>query len=805
MRNTYLRFIILLTILGTALCAEPAPAVLQGSIRARITDDYNSQPLEYANSMLYCMRDSSFVTGAASDQHGYIRLPDIQPGRYYLQVSFMGYQDSIIMGIAVNRSNNRIDLGDLALRRNVLASQAIDVIADRPLVEYRIDKKVVNVREEYTSMSGTAVDILENVPSINVDIEGNVELRGSSSFMVLIDNRPTALDASDALQQIPATTIENIEIITNPSAKYDPEGVSGIINIITKKNRLEGVSGLVNTNGGPNEKHGGNFLVSYRNGFGSLALGANYDLRTHPGTSKTENSTFYNDTTTTVLAAGTSLFQRRRMGLNGELHLFLGERDNLTFSFRLGDFSMESNSDLDYHETQTPGSIDVRYSSTGLSERSGAMLAFSTDYSHHFADEGEFTARINLHQRGGDEKSQNTLADLTGNSTSGQRTTEKGPASSKQVQVNYKRTLPANYRFEGGYDGRLGHSQDITTFAEFDTTTGLFTDWPEYGHDISYDRNIHALYTMLARETGRYGFQLGLRSELTDRAISTIGEDSYTINSWDFFPSLHGSYKVTELIQLMASYSRRIDRPRGWSLEPFLTWDDAYNVRQGNPSLKPEYIDSYELGLQIPFRKNLVAVETYYRSTVNVIERIRSVYAPNIMLQRSQNVGTSKAAGIELMCNLRELDWWDINLTGNLYYYQLDANLGEKDYSRSSNNWNMRLNNTFRIGDNTRIQFSSNYRSATTTAQGESKGRLSSNLGIRQSCLDRKLSTTLQINDIFGESVRESTSTGDGFYAYSRYSREAPTLMLTLSYNFNNYKERKTIQGSGEIDLEEDF
>ncbi len=800
------RISVFFIILNISLLLAQRPQQSLGIIRGQVVDEATSNPLEYVNMMVYSESDSTYVSGGTTDQQGRFLLTEIRSGRYYLQVKYIGYHILSVDSIRIGRRRMRIDLKQLALKRTVLESESIEVVGERPLVEYRIDKKIVNVTEEYSSLSGTAVDVLESVPSINVDIEGNVRLRGSSSFSVLIDGRPTALDASDALQQIPASTIENIEIITNPSARYDPEGIAGIVNVITKKRRLEGISGMVNSNAGLDDKYGGNVLVSYRSDFGSVALSANYDLRSYPGKTETENRTYYSDTTSTIYSQGSSLFQRRRMGINGEVELFLSPRDNLVFSFRLGDFTMERGSNLDYLATVDVGNLSTEYTSSSSTERGGSMAVISGDYRHQFSSESEFTARLSAFGRGGNERSTNQLMNPDNLITSGQITTEDGPSFRGQLELNYSRPIAGAARLEAGYDGRMGKSEDITSLSAYDSESGEYIDTPAFSHNIAYERNIHAFYSMLAREAGRLGFQIGVRGEFTDRQIElSDSNESFEINRWDIFPALHSSYQFKGKLQLMASYSRRINRPRGWYLEPFITWSDAYNVRSGNPDLEPEYINSYELGIQIPFRKNIISIETYHRQTKNVIERVRSVYAPNVMLRVPENVGTSYSQGIELLCNWREISWWDISLTGNLYFFSLAADLYGNEFDQSSTNWNLRLNNTFRIGDNTRLQVTSRYSSATVTAQGEREGSFTTNLGLRQNLLGRQLSAILQINDVFSSSVRESISEGTGFYTYNLSSRNTPIIMLTLSYNFNNFRERNDQRQRGGEDFNDDF
>ncbi len=779
------------------------PAV--GVISGRIIDEYSSKPLEYANILVYRRADSSYINGTATDEKGNFILRNIPPGRFYLDVKFMGYIDKHLSNISVSRVQQHVDLGEISLKRTVLDAEGVDVIADRLLVEYQIDRKVVNVSQDYVNMAGTAVDILENVPSLTVDLEGNVSLRGSSSFTVLIDNRPTALDANDALQQIPASTIENIEIITNPSAKYDPDGMSGIINVITRKRRLEGISGIINTSGGLESKYGGDILLNYRNHKYNLSLGTNFNLRSNPGSSESVNKTYIGDSTSIIESAGTSDSERRRMGLNAEAQLFLSPRDNLTLGFRSGNFKMDRGSDLEFSESWDPGGIINRYISTSNRSRGGRMLMFSGDYQHKFKSDAEISFQTMAAVRDGDDRDENRLKELDQSTYSGQITTESGPASWLRYHLNYNKPLPEKGKFEAGYQGRISDSKDITGFWEYDTVSGQFAEFIQSRHNVNYIRNIQSLYSLVSINKNRFGYQLGFRSEYTDRSVILAEKEEGKIKRWDFFPTVHGSYKLTNTIQVMASYSRRINRPRGWYLEPFISWSDAYNVRQGNPGLKPEYINSYELSLQIPFRQSMLSVEGYTRQTNNKIERIHTIYTDNIMLHSIANVGTSQSSGIEFMLNYKEISWWELNISGNIYSYNVTGQYAEKSFNASSENWNFRLNNTFRIGEDSRIQITGRYRSPSATSQGTRQGYYSTDLGIKHNLIGRELSTTLQVRDVFATAVREQNFATDNFESYRKSSRKSPVVMLTLSYNFNNFREQRRRGTENGEEMEEEF
>ena len=255
----------------------------------------------------------------------------------------------------------------------------------------------------------------------------------------------------------------------------------------------------------------------------------------------------------------------------------------------------------------------------------------------------------------------------------------------------------------------------------------------------------------------------------------------------------------------MASYTRRIKRPRGWYLEPFITWSDAYNVRRGNPDLEPEYIDSYELVYQRYLGRNLFSIESYYRITHNKVERVRSVYAENVLLHTIENVGKDYMFGAEFTVRLNQLDWWNLNLMGNLYDYRIEGTLYGRPFSRSSFNWTARVNNTFKIGKSTRVQLNGMYNSETVSSQGQRGEMYMANAALKQDFMNRKLSLTLMVRDIFSTGEHEYFSEGPGFYNRRLYTHDAPIVMLTLTYNFNNFKQERDRDEESEDFEEQEF
>nr|WP_321452018.1 TonB-dependent receptor [uncultured Carboxylicivirga sp.] len=808
------RIVLLITVLlltsTTWLEANnPEAPEKDGVVKGKIYDGKSKKPIEYATVAIYKKEDDSVVTGTITDESGQFKVKGLKPGSFYIVVSFLGYENKRYDDVQVKSARDIVDLGEIALGASSTAIDEIEVVSERQSVEYKIDKKVVSVGKQMTSASLSAVEVLENVPSIRVDIEGNVSLRGSTGFTVLIDGKPTVMDPSDVLRQIPASTIENIEIITNPSAKYQPDGTGGIINIVTKKNRLQGVQGLFNLKGGSFGMYGGDFLLNYRKNKFNFNLGGDYNYRPFPGSSYSERRTTRNDTTTIIRANGDSDREFRMMGLRGGFDWDISDNDVFTFGFRLGDFKMQNNSLLDYRTIQIADgyeSDEVRELSRNYGERGGNYYSVTTNYTHKFEEKGhELSAQLNYRYRDGNDDSENTLSDASGVINDGTRTTETGPSGRWEVRVDYTKPLGSNKRFEAGFQGRKSLSKDENGLYIWED--GGFVEQTDKGNTTDYDRNIAALYSTFNGEYGNWGYQVGLRGEYTYRDITTQRDNqTYNIDRFDYFPTLHLSYKLPADNQVMGSYSRRIDRPRGWYLEPFITWEDMFNVRMGNPDLLPEYIDAYEMGYLKSWKKAQLSLEGYYRVKHNKVERIQSVYEEGILLTTFSNVGTDYSLGAEAMINTPIVKWWEINLMGDLYDYRIKGVKNDEPFERTSFNWSARVSNTFKLRKNMQLQFDGNYNSATVTSQGRNEDFYMFNAAYRMDLLDRKLSAVVQVRDIFNTGKMVNISEDPGFYNYSERRRNAPMYSFTLSYRLNNFMQKRGKRGdNGGEGMEEGF
>lgn len=789
------------------------PELKGGVIKGVVKDQTLDAPVEYATVSVYTMADSTLIDGTITDEKGAFELKKLKPGTYFVEVSFIGYNKAAVKNIPINKKRKVIDLKTVSLRQSTEALDEVTVITERLPVKYQIDKKVIPVSRQITAASGNAVDVLENVPSVSVDIEGNVSLRGSSNFTVLVDGKPSILDASDILEQMPASMIENIEIITNPSAKYDPEGTAGIINVITKKNKESGLTGVVNLNIGSHENNSADFLLNYRKKKWNFNFGLDYRKRGFEGSTESENRTEVQGVTNFLLSSGDTERHRDGYGFRTGVDYDINQKNQLSFAFRYGTRDMERKSILDYEEF-VEGENSSFYDSRDMWTRKMDFISSNLAYTKKFEGKGhQWFTQISLSRRtSGDEESINAKFDDNGQ-VSGDRSTEEGPGQRIEIRSDYTLPLDKERKLEFGYQGQFRSSEADTKRFEYNPVTGVYDFQPEFSNDVTYDRIVHGIYTTFVDKVGILGYQLGLRTEHTNREIDFSGEaDKFKINRWDFFPTIHAQIDLGSRNQLMASYARRIDRPRGYFLEPFVTWTNAYNVRQGNPDLEPEYIDSYELGYMKRFGDQAISIESYYKVTHNKIERIRTVYQENVMLSSFANVGKDYSLGIEATLNLSFAKWFKNDLIGNIYHYKSEGSFETKnafdetvmqDFSIESFNWSLRNNSTIIFDKRTRLQMNINYQSPTDWAQGERAGFLTTSLAIRRDFFKRKLSATFQVRDVLGTFKHETEYMGEDFYNFNKFEMDSPVFRLNLSYKINNYKQKRGRRTQNGVDVEE--
>lgn len=774
------------------------PGSNNGEIFGNIIDYVSNDALAYVTVLALKQPENKTVGGAVTTDNGNFSIPDLPIGTYDLKISFVGYDTKFIRGVELTKEQITYNLKNLELAPSVL--DVVEIDGDIPEITYEIDKKVINVEDQINADGQTAIEILENIPSISVSADGTVSLRGSSSFTLLIDGIPTILDANDALATIPASTIKDIEIITNPSARYDAEGTSGVINIITKKNKLQGVSCLVNLSAGRFGNYAGDVALNLKKNAFTFDLNANLSQRSRPNATEEIRTTTYDSVVNVLRSNGESNWKRQGWGVGGGVQwapnnshvLVLRSRFRSNLMIPYSDFSYLSydNDTLvaDFYNEQH-NNIDFINSSTSLY------------YQYNIKRNKEHNISIKAVANIRDVVQFDTTLSYNndGSIRSGNLYTETGPSNSYRFNIDYKLPLKNSRKFEIGLQSQLGSSGDIGKNYVYNTTTSAFDFDPLFSSDVDYIRDIHAGYSMFSGKFKSLGYQLGLRAEYTFRTISSTAETNFTeINRLDWFPSAHFSYSLKNKSQFLLSYSRRIERPRSYFFEPFITWEGPFSVRSGNPNLQPEYINAFEVSYIKPIqRKGFFSVEGYFRKSNGIINRISTVYDEGILISQPYNIGTSEAYGLEATLNYKIKKWWKINASGNTYLYNLSGQLNDVDYSRESFNYSGRLTNTFTIGGYM-VQLVSRYNSGSVIAQGESFDSFSQDLSVKKSFMNKRLSVSLSGRNILSTERRGSITSTENVEYYSLQKPLSPQVMLSVSIKLNNYQ--KAFERSEQMD-----
>ncbi|MCT4614698.1 MAG: TonB-dependent receptor [Marinifilaceae bacterium] len=760
-----------------------------------VIEKESNKTIEYATIALYNQTNNKLVTGSISNIKGIFKIENINSGIYYIQLSFIGFRDKKISNIKITDNLKTIDLGIISLEHSKNQLAEINIITDKKPIKYAIDKKLISVSNHITASGGNAIDILENATSVDVDLEGNISIRGNSNFTVLVDGKPTILDAFEILEQTPANQIENIEIITNPSVKYNPDGTGGIINIITKTTIDRGISGIFNFNLGNQDNRGSDILFNYRKSELNLFAGLTASKKGTISDDYTKDERFTDIGTNTIISEGRSRKQLISYDFKTGIEYKLNKKDIIGLNLNLGIRDKSISTNLIYNkniinETQTINSLSI-----DNWKKDSKYINASLSYLKKF-NKNKWSTHISYGNNDSSEKSENKES-INNNIIDAKIAKEFGPGRKLEIQSDLELNIFDTKKLELGYQASLRKNTDETRNLEY--IDNVYIENLRFRHKIDYSKDIHAIYGIISEKRNKFNYQIGFRTEYTKRKIEFAGENTkFNSTKIDFFPSLHSSYNISDKEEIIASYTKRINRPRGWELEPFLTWEDSYNVKKGNPDLKPEYIDAYELNFVKRIGKQNISIETYYIKTNDKIEKIKSPYDTNIMMNTTSNIGKEHSYGIELGLNINIGRKIKNNLITNLYKYKVNGNYNTIDsdgndinhkITNESNNWGIKNNLSFIINKNNRIQFNSIFKSKTKWAQGERKAYFINSAAYRRLFFNGKLTANLQIKDIFGTGKQESISEYITYKNYSKIDFKNPKIKLNLSFKLNKLKK----------------
>lgn len=782
-----------------AIANTPAGAanVPGGNVSGIILDTNTDEPVEFATIGVYNFEDSTLVSGSITDASGKFKIADLPLGHYYVDVRFIGYSNRRIDEVYLEAGQSRIDLGNIALRRSNKSIEGVEIVAEQSAVEYKIDKKVISVGQQIAAAGGSAVDVLESAPSVQTDVNGDVLLRGSSSFTVLVDGKPQPLSGNDALRSIPASAIQNIELITNPSVEYEPDGTAGIINIVTKKNRQAGVSGVANASLHTSGEYRAGINLNRRYDKLMIRGGIGANKRPTPYDWYREKQIMRNDTVFHSAGDGEWIWGFGGENLNLGADYQINKRNSVSVTGNLGHMRFSYDNEAKYRDFTDPATSETFYREDNTFYVDSRYFGFNLNYTHSFDDKGhKITLNSNISKSFSStgNGSYNYTSDAGWNPLGDLPARQRGVTDKEmlrpQNKIDYVKPFGENSTLKAGYQGRHMFSPEDYRWETYDTDAGEWVSDPQKSSVNEFASNIHGLYLMFQNNNRIVNVQAGLRSEYTDRLISSgVDNEKYEVNRLDWYPSLHISRKFKGDHQLQASISRRVRRPQQWQLWPKQTYVDPTTVWQGNPMLDPAFTNAAELNYMKEFGSTFFTIETYYRQSDNEITWMFDVNEENITVQTFANLQNSVSVGSEMLANIQVMKWWTIVSSVDFFRRQVDSrNIGTA--MRTANSWNGQLDNSFKLKTNTRIQISARYYGESLRAQGSREAYWMTNLGVRQDLFKRKLIATLTVKDLFGTVNYNDTSYGPSQYILTRQQLRGPIVGLSLSYAINNYKQR---------------
>ena len=790
---------------------------LTGTITGRVSDTSTKKPVEYANVSIFSLKDSSIVTGAVSDANGTFIIKNVKPGHYYAKISFIGYTTKAIKNINLASDNKGVQLGTVDLKASSIKLGAVVVKGKNDMIVTNLDKQVINVDKDLQSAGGTALDVMQNIPALTVDIDGNISLRGSTNVTILVDGKPTGmagLNSSDVLTSIPASSIKSVEVVTNPSAKYDPDGTAGIINIVLKKKANLGFNGILNLNAGTGTKYTGGTNFNYRTGdvnfFGDLS-GRMFDFNRTGLTNRTNllgsNTSYLNQSSD----GGYSMYMGN---IDVGLDYLLDDYNTLSFSTQFRQFHMNNSGNVLNSQLNDQSSLENYFVNSNEADRMVRATTYSLDYKRDFD---------NPHQKW----TADAMYTVVGmNSTSGTNynyyITNGSPSSDPASLINntynnfhhmlilqsdYIQPLGTNDRFDIGFKSSISDLGMNYNFYDFDPSTNLWINNVNRSNNFDYKEQTHAIYGIYTGSIGNFKYEGGLRGEYDATNAQLLNNGlSFDKHYTSLYPSAYLAYDFTPLEEFKVSYSRRVDKPRPWQINPFINYSDSLNLTYGNPSLAPQYTNSYEMGYSTIFFDFNLYTSLFLKQTSGMITQISDLINNGITETTYQNIASENNYGIEAIANGSLFPWW--KLSANASYFRADINDPVYVTGTTSNysySWTSRINSTWVLDKTLSLQLTSTYDSPTVRPQGKTDAIYFTDIALKKDFWNGRLSVNLRLSDIFNTMKYASETYGNGFTMFNTGRRDSRILFLGITYNLNDYKQQPDQNKLKDINLNDEI
>jgi len=804
MKNFQHTLTLLLLMLSFLGFSQERPQTKKVKVTGKVIDKATNQPLEYTTVTFQNTKNPSDVAGGITDGKGEFQF-EINAGVYDVKVEFISFK---VIEMKQRNIQQDTNLGSFALVEDATLLNAVEVRQEVSSVSIKLDKKVYNVGQDMIVRGGTVSDVLDNVPSVSVDSDGTVSLRGNESVRILIDGRPSnAINIAEALRQIPADAIDKVEIITNPSARYDAEGGGGIINILLKKGKNQGINGVVTATGGNPETYGITGTVNFKNEQVNLFTTQGYNYRTSPGNSMTDTH-YLNPSAQYSFIDERRNNERVREGYNGSFGFdwFLDETTTWTNSFSYRTDAGENPDNTRFYNYDSNRNLISTRNRFNNQITDGENVEFSTNFIKKFKKEGHqltFDGNVSLNK---DDDRSLIFDDVN----TDERTFNNQKQTTTQIQADYVLPIKENSRFEAGYRGSF--TENIVQFQSdsLNVNTNQYDKNFNLSNDFEYKENVNALYTQFGSKISKFSYLLGLRWEDSKINVNQLSTDDYNTKKYNnFFPSAFLTYELSDETNISLSYSRRIQRPRGRFLNPFQNRSSDINIFQGNPDLDPAMTDAFDLGYLKKWKKITLSTSAYFNRTKDVFQFVRrengefSNGTP-VVLSGPINLAEERRFGFEFTLNYNPFKWWRLNSNFNFFSnqtigeYNYVNSLGEDvsiDLDNTAAGWFTRVNSKITLPYKVEWQMNATYNAPQRNFQGKSLGVLSANMALSKDILKEQATISLNVSDIFNSRKRiNETNIANVLNSYSEMQWRERQINLSFTYRFNKKKNEKERQ-----------
>lgn len=794
--------IVALTLFLSITAFAQRPEGKKVTITGKVIEKGTNLPLEYA-TIVFENSTTKQLSGGITDENGNFKF-EVMAGNYNARAEFISFKSVIIPQKVFNTDTN---LGTIQMQADVAQLNEVEVIAEKSTVEIKLDKRVYNVGKDMMVKGGTVSDVLDNVPSVTVDAEGTVALRGNENVKILIDGKPSGLagiNIADALKLLPADAVEKVEVITNPSARYDAEGGGGIINIILRKGKANGVNGSVMVNAGDPKTYGTSINLNKKSDDYNLFSNIGYNYRNNPGNSMVDAEYFNSDGSTSRFIKERRTNDRLSEGYNANFGIDLNLSKSLTWTNALT-FRENNGKNPDnvffynFDASNNPTFVRNRLNDQKSDE-------FSIEYSSNFTkkfkkDDHKLTVDFASSQNRENEFA-SIYDQVLGNPASlfTQETSNKNTQQRNLIQSDYVLPIGKKGRFEAGYRGNF--LKNLTDFVVTPVST--------FSNTLEYIENVNALYTQYGSKINKFSYFFGLRFEDSHIEVNSLSLNNYNTKKYNnLFPSATFNYEFSESSSVSLSYSKRINRPRGRFLNPVSSLSSNINIFQGNPDLNPSYTDAIDLGYLKRWKKLTFNTSAYINVTNDAFQFIRKesglfVEGVPVILSTPINLSKEYRAGFEFNLNYTPYKWWRLNGNFNLFRNETQGNYSYVDYVGNTVNqnfdnvaltWFSRISSKITLPYKIDWQTNATYNAPQTNVQGRSLGVASMNLAFSKDVLKDKASISLNVSDVFNSRKRiMETNIPNVVSSYSEMQWRVRQVMLTFTYRFNKQKNEKDRQ-----------